>query len=134
VLVWYWDTSYGDNNVGDHPGSGLILPVDGRPTLRHWSDGTLMRPRIQAFDATFGTHGTAAFTLHRNSVANPIAAQPANPVFNDLNTYWFATDGHVHSGIQASWNSVNVPHTGTIIRVVSETPGGFTQVQIAPAK
>ena len=28
VLVSYWDTSQGDNNTGQHPGSGLILPID----------------------------------------------------------------------------------------------------------
>ena len=35
---------------------------------------------------------------------------------------------------QAEWNSVNVPKTGTQIRIVSETQGGFTQIQVRPSK
>ena len=31
MLVWYWDSSFEDNNVGDHPGGGLILPIDSHP-------------------------------------------------------------------------------------------------------
>ena len=33
LLVSYWDESQTDNNVGDHPGAGLILPVDAHPTF-----------------------------------------------------------------------------------------------------
>ena len=40
LLVSYWDESQTDNNVGDHPGSGLILPVDAHPTFHHWPNGT----------------------------------------------------------------------------------------------
>ena len=53
VLIWYWDTSQADNNVGDHPGEGLILPVDAHPTMEHWSDGRITRPRIMSYDSTF---------------------------------------------------------------------------------
>ena len=38
VLVWYWNTQYRNNNVGDHPGEGEILPVDAHPSIMHWSD------------------------------------------------------------------------------------------------
>ena len=31
VLIWYWNTEYANNNVGDHPGEGEILPVDAHP-------------------------------------------------------------------------------------------------------
>jgi immune inhibitor A len=31
LLVSYWDTSWSDNNESQHPGSGLILPVDAHP-------------------------------------------------------------------------------------------------------
>ena len=31
LLINYWDESFGDNNVGDHPGGGLILPVNSQP-------------------------------------------------------------------------------------------------------
>src|SRR5262249_53485987 len=58
MLVWYWDESFGDNNVGDHPGGGLILPIDSHPGILHWSNGDTARPRIQSYDATFTVHPT----------------------------------------------------------------------------
>ena len=32
ALITYWDSSYFDNNVGDHPGHGELLPVDATPS------------------------------------------------------------------------------------------------------
>ena len=40
--------AFNDNNVGDHPGGGLILPVDAHPSPQHWADGQFMRQRIQS--------------------------------------------------------------------------------------
>jgi immune inhibitor A len=31
LLIWYWDTSQGDNNTSEHFGEGLVLPVDSHP-------------------------------------------------------------------------------------------------------
>jgi immune inhibitor A len=137
LLIWYWNTAQTNNNVGDHPGKGLILPVDARPSIQHWADGTMMRPRLQAFDSTFGLSPTDAITLHKNGVGVTIPSQPAVPVFNDLNSYWTANDGHAHGNdaagdhYQPGWSSVAVPKSGTQIRVKSETPGGFTQIQVS---
>ena len=64
VLIWYWNTEYANNNVGDHPGEGEILPVDAHPGLLHWSDGSIVRARIQSYDSTFGVKKTDAITLH----------------------------------------------------------------------
>ena len=77
LLINYWDTSYDDNNVGDHPGKGLVLPVDAHPQFSHWPDGTLMRNRILSYDSTFGLERTDAITLHNNGVAGTIASKPA---------------------------------------------------------
>jgi len=138
VLIWYWNTAYTNNNVGDHPGKGLILPIDARPAIQHWSDGWMMRPRLQSFDSTFGRQPTDAITLHKNGVAKSIPSQPAVPVFNDLNSYWSASDGHAHGvepdHYQVGWSSVDVPKSGTQVRVKSETPGGFTQIEVSPVK
>ena len=68
MLVWYWETQYSDNDVGDHPGHGELLPVDARPQLSHWPDGTLMRNRILSYDSTFGRDRTRAITLHNRAV------------------------------------------------------------------
>ncbi len=36
ALVTYWDTTYSDNNVGDHPGHGELLVVDAHPEFDHY--------------------------------------------------------------------------------------------------
>jgi len=137
LLIWYWDTSFRDNNVGDHPGGGEILPIDSHPGVMHWGDsGATVRPRIQSYDATFGLQRTDAITLHNpaTGVATRFPSRAAVSVFNDNRSYWVASDpGDNPSGgrYQASWNSVNVPHTGTSIRVVSVgAQGSFMQIAV----
>jgi immune inhibitor A len=127
LLVSYWDETFTDNSVGDHPGGGLILPVDAHPTLEHWSDGQLMRGRIQSYDSTFGSQRTDAITLHKEGVPTSIGSKPAVPEFNDLKSYWTGDDGHTpaaHGRFQPGWNSVKVAGTGTRIRVEHQTHGG----------
>jgi immune inhibitor A len=129
LLVSYWDTSFSDNSVGDHPGGGLILPVDANPGLSHWADGTLMRPRIQTYDATFGLERTQGYTLHTDGVAAQISSKPAVPLFDDSKTYWTDCDAHActgdHAGrYQPGWSSVDVPDTGTTVRVLETSSNG----------
>jgi len=135
LLVWYWDTSFGDNNVGDHPGGGLILPVDANPGPLHWANGSVMRPRLQSFDATFTTQATDAITVHNGGVAVTVPSRPGVSTFDDSQSYWVASDpgdAPANGRYQASWNSVKVPNTGTSMRLTSVTPGGFMQVQVTP--
>jgi immune inhibitor A len=135
LLVWYWDSSFGDNNVGDHPGGGLILPVDANPTPLHWANGSVMRPRLQSFDATFTTQATDAITVHNGGVAVTVPSRPGVSTFDDSKSYWVSGDSGDAPGTsryQSEWNSVKVPNTGTTIRVTSVTPGGFMQVQVTP--
>ena len=140
MLVWYWDQSFGDNNVGDHPGGGLILPIDAHPGILHWAaggPGSVMRPRLQSFDSTFSLEPTDAITLHLNGAVTNVPSQPGVSVFDDMNTYYVPTDpGDAPGGgrYQASWSSVNNPHTGTSIRIKSLTPGGFMQIEVTPPK
>lgn len=135
LLVSYWDTGQSDNNVGDHPGQGLILPVDANPQVERWADGSVMRPRIQAYDSTFGLQATNGITLHKGGVPAAIPSKPATPVFNDTLNWWNASDpGDALGFFQARWAGVDVPKTGMQIRVKSETPGGFTQIEVSPVK
>jgi immune inhibitor A len=133
LLVWYSDYFWGDNNVGDHPGQGLILPVDARPDVLHWKDdGTIMRGRFQAIDATFGTSSDAV-TLHHNGVATTIPGSGAVSTFDDNQSYYRSSDpADGISHYKAGWLSVDNPHSGTQIRVTSVTPGGFMQIQVTP--
>ncbi len=135
LLVEYWNSQYTDNNVGDHPGEGLVLPVDAHPEFAHWADGTLMRPRNLAGDATFGLDPVPALTLHNNGVATTIPAKPAVPVFSDANNPWTNCDQHACTGAHAGryqpgWYSVNIPNTGTKVRVKSVSSTGFMQIDI----
>ena len=110
LLVWYWDTSQNDNNVSQHPGEGLILPVDAHPQPMTAPDESAWRTRIQTYDATFGLDGTDAFTLHLNNVPQRFESKPAVSTFDDSRTYWFPANPE---------SGVNVANTGTALRVIS---------------
>ncbi|MFJ7274485.1 immune inhibitor A domain-containing protein [Kitasatospora sp. NPDC098663] len=126
VLLWLWDTAYGDNNTKDHPGGGLILPIDAHPAAVRFADGTLVNGRAQTYDAPFSLKPTTAFTLHKGGVAVRIPSEPAVPVFNDhTGTY---TDPALPQ------LAVKVPDTNTRIEVVRESQGGrITTVRVGPA-
>ena len=133
LLVWYYDTSFADNNVGDSclngRCGGLFLPVDAHPDLLLRPDnGQVWRPRIQSYDSTFGLDKTDVVCLHLNSIEGCYGGLPANPKFDDTQSYWVAPDASISN---FGWASVPVPHTGTTIRVVSvSAQGNFMQVHV----
>ena len=126
LLIWLWDTSQKDNNTSVHPGQGLVLPIDAHPTPLKWTDGTLLRNRIQAYDSTFGFARTDGITLHKADVAVKIKSQAGNPVFDDRKgTYWFK---------ETERAGVQVTDTNTKIAVVKEPKNGQTiTVQVGPS-
>lgn len=133
LLVWYYDTSFEDNNVGANCASGrcggLYLPVDAHPALMLRPDnGNVWRPRVLSYDSTFGLEPTDVVCLHMNSVEGCYGGLPANPKFDDMQSYWVAPDPSIN---HLGWASVQVPHTGTTIRVVSvSAQGNFMQVLV----
>lgn len=134
ALISYWDTSYSDNNVGDHPGAGLILPVDAHPEFIHTPDGNLARPRTSSFDATFGTVGSKVQQL--DWLGGPFELPATKPVrtFDDTLDWWYAGDEHgagSHPGrYQQGWSSVDVPKTGTTITVKKVRRDGVMVVRV----
>jgi immune inhibitor A len=136
LLISYWDESFNDNSVGDHPGGGLILPVDAHPSNEHWANGQYMRQRIQSYDSTFGLERTDRITLHLNSEPTTIRSKRAVPLFDDMRSYWTGDDGHTaafHGRFQPQWTSVKVAATGTRIKVLKETRGGrVMDVEVNP--
>ena len=72
--------------MGDHPGGGLILPVDAHPTFFHTYDGQLVRPRTLTFDSTFSRDRTDRIVIHKDSQKTVIPSQRAVPTFNDTKT------------------------------------------------
>lgn len=132
LLVWYYDTSFEDNNVGDHCAGGrcggLYLPVDAHPALLLRPDGLVWRPRNQSFDSTFGLQATDPICLHLNGVERCYPSLPANPLFDDSQSYWVAPNPAIGN---FGWASVQVPHTGTTIRVKSvAAQNTFMQVDV----
>ena len=124
LLIWLWDTSQTDNNVTDHPGAGLILPIDSHPTPLKWSDGSLMRPRMQGYDSTFGSQKTDGLSLHKADVATVIPKAKGVDEFSDLKSYWDASN---------PYSSVIVPKTGTSIEVENESSNYLeTWIRVRP--
>jgi immune inhibitor A len=111
LLVSYWDTSHSDNNASQHPGEGEILPVDANPRPLVRLDGGLWRPRVGAYDATFGLQRSNSFELHFNGQRNWVRGQDAVPVFRDDRSYWSQDQPTA---------SVKVPDNGVSIRVLDQ--------------
>ncbi len=115
LLISQWDTSQGDNNTSQHPGEGLILPIDAHPRTIYNLDGQPWRPRIQMYDAPFGLQKVDSFTLHNPATgrASYLRGQKGNPLFDDSNPMrYFKTDQPTAG--------VKVAGSGTTIRVLKE--------------
>jgi immune inhibitor A len=109
--VWYWDTSFGDNNTTQHQGGGMILPIDAHPAPIYNVEGQPWRERISGYDAPFSLEKADSFTLHVNGKPSYVRGQPAVPLFDDTKKFWYAEQPNA---------GVILPATGTTIRVVSE--------------
>ncbi|MFE7183143.1 immune inhibitor A domain-containing protein [Streptomyces erythrochromogenes] len=128
LLIWQWDTSQKDNNTSVHPGQGLILPIDANAKPMKWADGTLLRNKIQPYDATFSAYSTDAFTLHKNGESLFLKPKPANLVFDDR------TPGKYYSDENPT-GSVKVTDTNTKIKILKETyDGEVMTVEVGPSK
>ena len=125
LLISYWDTSQSDNNTSQHPGEGLILPIDAHPRPIYNLAGQPWRSRIQVYDAPFSLTRPRSFTLHVNGQPSYIRGQAAQPVFDDSRQYWFSDPNFP----QVSWMGVKVPDAGVRMRVVS-VDGTSLQVRI----
>ncbi|MGH3500275.1 MAG: M6 family metalloprotease domain-containing protein, partial [Nocardioidaceae bacterium] len=111
VLISYWDTSYANNNVGEHPGHGQILPIDAHPRPLYNMEGQPWRTRLQVYDATFGRQRVDSLQLHVNGKPSYVRGGSAKRTFNDHKKYWYASKPDA---------GVKVPGTGTKIKVLRE--------------
>ncbi|MEU5215745.1 immune inhibitor A domain-containing protein [Streptomyces sp. NPDC020807] len=126
LLIWKWDLSQKDNNTSKHPGVGRVLPIDAHPSPLKWTDGTLMRNRVQSYDAPFSLSRTDGFQLHKLGNPTWVPSQAGNPTFDDRKgTYWFK---------ETERAGVQVTDTNTKIQVVKEPKDGQTiTVQVGPS-
>ncbi|MEV1077065.1 immune inhibitor A domain-containing protein [Streptomyces sp. NPDC050211] len=126
LLIWKWDTSQADNNTSQHKGTGLLLPVDAHPTAMKWSDGTLMRSRIQSYDSPFSLYRTDGLTLHNAGVQTKIPAKKGVPVFNDHTSTYYDESTPLAG--------VKITDTNTKIKIVKEAKNGSTiSLEVGPA-
>ena len=134
LLVWYWNTQYTDNNVSQHPGGGEVLPIDARATALRWSDGTVARNRIQAFDSTFGLQRTDALSLHREYAKGNgkgsvrmatlgVAPQAPVAVFDDTNKMAYYDPAN-------PGGSAKVAGVGVRLEVLSTGRDGLMQIKV----
>lgn len=151
LLITYADTDWTNNNTSVHAGEGFALPVDSRPapitriginepgTERYWNFAPFASV-VQTFDATFGLDATDALTLPFVGTLPPLPGSPAGspnrrvqfsvdvpsnaaePLFNDLLSYWTASKADA---------SVIIPRTGTTIRILSTSAhDSFMHLQV----
>jgi immune inhibitor A len=127
LLVSYWDSSQGDNDASQHPGAGLILPIDSHPEpLLRPDNNQPWSARRQSYDAPFGLETTDVITLHANSIPGVYGGLPPVSTFDDRLQYWRAATPSA---------GVRNPHTNTVIEVRSVSAhGSFMQIQVRPAK
>ncbi|GAA5014622.1 immune inhibitor A domain-containing protein [Streptomyces hyderabadensis] len=126
LLIWKWDTSQADNNTSQHPGTGLVLPIDSHPTALKWKDGTLMRNRFQAYDSPFSLYRTDGMTLHKADVAKYVPGSKGVSVFNDRKNDYY--DPANPTG------GVKITDTNTKIKILKEAKNGSTiELEVGPA-
>ncbi len=117
LLVNYWDTSYSDNNTSEHPGNGLVLPIDAHPAPIYNLTGQPWRGRIQTYDAPFSLERADSFTLHVDGQPNYIRGAKAQPLFDDTRSYWDATQPRI---------GVKTPGTGVTLKVTQQKGTSMT--------
>ena len=117
LLVNYWDSSYSDNNTSQHPGSGLVLPIDANPEAHYNLQGAAWRGRIQTYDAPFGLQKSDSFYLTAGGRRSYVRGRAANPVFNDSNPNRYFQP-FVDAGLPRV--GVKTAGAGVRIRVVSQ--------------
>ncbi|MGY1987041.1 immune inhibitor A domain-containing protein [Blastococcus sp. SYSU DS0669] len=139
LLISYWNTQYNDNNVGTHPGAGLVLPVDAHPGLLYEptddegedrTNGESWRARVQSYDSTFGLQATDKITLHDpdTGVGQKVGGLPAVRTFDDTEDWWVAPGEQPDA---TGWTGVDVPETGTTITVTGmSAAGALMQVRV----
>ncbi|MFJ8191333.1 immune inhibitor A domain-containing protein [Streptomyces sp. NPDC096094] len=126
LLIWKWDTSQADNNTSQHPGTGLVLPIDAHPTALKWKDGTLMRNRVQAYDSPFSRYRTDGMTLHKADVAKYIPGSKGVSVFNDRKSDYYDESNPT--------GGVKITDTNTKIKILKEAKNGSTiELEVGPA-
>jgi immune inhibitor A len=117
LLVNFNDTSFSDNNTSQHPGGGLVLPIDAHPAAIYNLTGEPWRGRIQTYDAPFSLERSDSFTLHVNGQPNYIRGTRAQPLFDDTRSYFDPAQPRI---------GVLTPGVGVTLRVTKQQGTSMT--------
>lgn len=117
LLVSLWNTSFLDNNVSEHPGEGLILPIDANPAPLYNLEGQRWSPAVGGYDAPFSLQKSDSFTLHVNGKASYVRGAAAQPTFDDTKQYWYAEQPNA---------GVKLPAVGVGLRVLRQSGTSMT--------
>ncbi len=113
-----------------HPGHGFALPVDAHPVAltrggKNNKSASCWRNRIQSYDSTFGLAADRRAPAPLQLQALHIPSLPAVSVFDDLLEYY---------NERIPLNSVDHPHSGTMIEVLSTVMsadgGSYMAIQV----
>ncbi len=109
LMVWYRDTAFTDNWVGEHPGQVFLGVVDAHPRpLFDYEDNDL-RTRLQLHDAGFGKYWIRPKTFYLNEERYRTDWMYPSRYFSDSRTYWYA---------DAPSSGIKVPEYGLKFRVL----------------
>lgn len=125
LLVNYNDNSFGDNNTSQHPGGGLVLPIDAHPAPIYNLTGQPWRGRIQTYDAPFSRERSDSFTLRVDGKPNYIRGTKAQPLFDDTRSYWNAAQprvGVITPGVGVTLRVTKQSGTSMKVRLGTSTP------------
>ena len=113
----YWDTSQADNSTGNHPGQGLILPIDANPRPIYKLDGRrgAVGSRVRR-DVRPGEVGLV-LPARTKGARTTSAGQSAKPKFDDTRTYWYAED---------PYTGVKTPKVGVVLKVTKQDKSSMT--------
>jgi len=93
-----------------------------------------MRPGFSSYDAPFSDRSSKKQTIRFLGQKFTLPARKGVRVFDDTRRYWSDSDQHgagEHAGrYQPGWYSVDVPRTGTTIRVLKVNKKGVLFIRV----
>ena len=126
LLINYWDTAQTDNNTANHPGQGLLLPIDAHYQALYRVPGVVWRNRIQTYDSTFTIAPTDSINFHYRGKLITIPSLPGASIFDD---------SILHYDPANPLGSVIHPNTGTQIEILKiGSHGSSMKIEIRPAE
>jgi immune inhibitor A len=128
LLISYRNSSVGDNNTSEHPGTGQILPIDSHPAANVRPDGrSVWSARWQTWDATFGLEPhTVTLSQIANSGRTLQGTYTAAPISS-----FFDSSPTAYYNAAIPWNSVKTAGLGLKIDITGVSADGASyQVRV----